>query len=70
MIIYTMKVIFLKCPILMFFSLLECIKGKSRLYCNHKKSNIKPKICTKKHINTSLNDLFIAFKNHGRHGLL
>ena len=27
-------------------------------------------VYTKKHINTSLNDLFIAFNNHGWHGFL
>ena len=70
MIIYTMKVIFLKCQILrVFFSVLECKKCKSRSHGKHKNGNIKRKICTEKRINTSLNDLSIALNNLGRHGL-
>ena len=69
MIIYTMKVIFLKCQILVFFSLLECKKRKSRSHGKRKNDNIKRKICTENHINTSLKDLSIA-SNHGRHGFL
>ena len=34
-----------------------------------KNGNIKLKICTEKHLNTSLKDLSIALNNHGRHGL-
>ena len=62
MIIYTMKVIFLKCQILMFFSALECKKRKSRSHDKRKNG----KICTEKRINTSLKDLSIALNNHGR----
>ena len=70
MIIYTMKVIFIKCLILMFFSFLECKKGKSRSHDKHKNGNIRRKICTEKGINTSLKYLSIALNNHGQHGLL
>ena len=69
MIIYTMKIVFLKCQILMFFSVLECKKRKSRSHGKHKNGNIKRKICTGKRINTALKDLSIALNNHGRHGL-
>ena len=64
-----MKVTFLKCQILMFFSVLECSKRKSRSHGKHKNSNIKRKICTEKRLNTSLKDISLALTNHGRHGL-
>ena len=48
MIIYTMKATFLKCQILMFFSVLECKKRKSRSHGKRKNGNIKRKICTEK----------------------
>ena len=70
MIINTMKVIFLKCQILMFFSLLECKRRKSRSHGKRKNGNIKRKTCTEKRTNASLKDLSIALNNHGRHGLL
>ena len=54
MIIYTMKVIFLKCQILMFFSLLECKKHKNTSHRKRKNGNIKRKICTEKRINEGL----------------
>ena len=63
MIIYTMKVMFLKCQIVMFFSLLERSHGK------RKNGIIKRNMCTEKCINTSLKDLSIALNNHSRHGL-
>ena len=69
MIIYTMKATFLKCQILMFFSVLECKKGKSRSHGKRKNGNIKRKICTEKRFNTSLKDLSLALSNHGWHGL-
>ena len=70
MIIYTMKVIFLKCQILMFFSLLECKNiHKRRSHGKRKNGNIKRKICNEKRINNSLKDFSIAINNHGRHGL-
>ena len=65
-----MKVIFLKCQILMFFSRLECKKRKSRYHGKRKNGNIKRKICTEKRINTSLKDLSIALNKYCRHGLL
>ena len=68
MIIYTMKVTFLKCQILMFFfSVLECKKRKSRSHGKRKNGNIKRKICTEKRLNTSLKDLSLALTNHGCH---
>ena len=60
MIIYTMKVTFLKCQILMFFSVLECKKSKSRSHGKSKNGNIKLTICTEKRLNTSLKDLSMA----------
>ena len=69
MIIYTMKVTFLKCQILMFFfSVLECKKRKSRSHGKHKNGNIKRKMCTEKRLNTSLKDLSLALTNYVRHG--
>ena len=69
MIIYTMKATFLKSQILMFFSLLECKKRKSRSHGKRKNGNIKRKICTEKRLNTSLKDLSLGLTTHGRHGL-
>ena len=68
--IYTIKVIFLKCPILLgFFSLLECKKRKSRYHGKRKNGNvIKRKIGTEKRINTSLKHLSVALNDHGQHG--
>ena len=70
MIIYTTKATFLKCQILMFFSVLECKKRKSRSHGKRKNGNIKRKICTEKRLNTSLKDLSLALTNHGRHWLI
>ena len=67
MIIYTMKVTFLKCQILMFF--LFCKKRKSRSHGRRKNGNIKRKNYTEKRLNSSLMDLSLALTNHGRHGL-
>ena len=64
-----MKATFLKCQILMFFSVLECKKRKSRSHGKRKNGNIKRKICTEKRLNTSLKNLSLALTNHGRHGL-
>ena len=69
MIIFTMKVTFLKYQVLMFFSVLECKKRKSRYHGKRKNVNVKRKICTEKRSNTSLKDLSIALNNHGRHDL-
>ena len=69
MIIYTMKATFLKCQILMFFSVLECKKSKSRFHGKRKNGDIKRKICTEKRLYTSQKDLSLALTNHGRHGL-
>ena len=70
MIIYTMKVTFLKCQILMdFFLFLECKKRKSRSHGKRKNGKYKRKICTEKRLNNSLKDLSIALINHGWHGL-
>ena len=69
MIIYTMEATFLKCQILMFFSVLKCKKRKSRSHGKRKNGNIKRKICTEKRLNTFLKDISLALTNHGRHGL-
>ena len=66
MIIYTMKVTFLKCQILMFF-LFWNIKRKSRSHGKCKNGNIRRKICTES-LNTSLKDLSLTLNNHGWHG--
>ena len=71
MLIYTRKVIFLKCQILMFFFFFWNVKKrKSRSHGKGKNGNIKRNICTEKLINTSRKDLSITLNNHGRHGLL
>ena len=59
MTIYTMEVTFLKCQILMFFSVLECKKCKSRSHGKRKNGNLKRHICTEKRLNTSLKALSI-----------
>ena len=53
-----------------FFSLLECKTRKSRSHGKRKNGNIKLKMCTEKHIDTSLKYLSIALNSHGWHGLL
>ena len=65
-----MNDIFLKCQILMLFSLLECKKRKSRYYSKRKDCIIKRKFCTEKCTHTSLKDLPITLNNHDQHGLL
>ena len=55
-----MKVTFLKCQNLMFFSIMECKKRKSRSLGKHKNGNIKSKICIEKRLNTSLKDLSLC----------
>ena len=47
MIIYTMKVPFLKCQILMFFSVLKCKKLKSRSKVNVKMAPLSAKFVLK-----------------------
>ena len=70
MIIYTTMVIFLKCPILIYF-LFWNIKSKGRSHGKQKKNgNLKLKFLAEKRINTSLKDISGVLKNHGRHGLL
>ena len=64
-----MKVTFLKCQVLIFFSVLECRKRKSRSHGKCKNGNIKRKICTEKRLNIYLKDLSLALTNHGWHGL-
>ena len=49
-----------------FFSLLECIKHKSRYNGKGKNCNIKRNLCTEKRMNTSLKEPSIALNNHGR----
>ena len=72
MIIFTTKVIFLKCLILMFFSLFWNVRiVKVDFMVSEKKNdNIKRNICTDKRINTSLRELSFVLNNHGRLGLL
>ena len=69
MIIYTTKVIFLKCQILMFFLFWNVNKRKRRSHGKRKNGNIKRKICNEKRINNSPKDFSTAINNHGRHGL-
>ena len=47
MIIYTMKATFLKCQILMFFSVLECKKRKVDLMVNVKMATLSAKFVLK-----------------------
>ena len=47
MIIYTMKVTFLKCQILMFFSVLECKKRKSRSNGKRRNATLSAKFALK-----------------------
>ena len=54
------EVTFLKCQILMFFSVLECKKRKNKSHGKRKNGIIKCKICTEKRLNTSLKDLSLA----------
>ena len=54
---------------LMFFSVLECKKRKSRSHGKRKNGNIMRKTCTEKRLNTSLKDLSLTLTNHGRHFL-
>ena len=63
---YTMKVIFLKYQILIFFLPWNVKHLKVYFMVNVKMA----KICTEKRINTSLKELSIALNNHGRHDLL
>ena len=51
MIVYSLEVILLKCQILMFFSLLECKRCKSRSHGKRKNGNIKHKSCAEKRLN-------------------
>ena len=60
MTIYTMKVIFLKCQILMSFLFWNVKKRKRRSHGKRKNGNIKGQIYTEKRLDTSLKDLSIA----------
>ena len=50
------------------YFVLECTKRKRRSHVKRKIGNIKRKFCTEKRLDTSLKDLSITLKNHGRHG--
>ena len=69
MIIYTMKVTFLKCQILMIFFCFGIYKKNVKVDGKRKTGNIKRQICTEERLNTSLKDLSIALNNHGLHCL-
>ena len=70
MIIYTMKVTFLKCQILMFFFLLWNVKYvKEDLMVNVKMATLSAKFVFEKRLNSSLKDLSLALTNHGPNGL-
>ena len=49
---------------------LECRKRKSRSHGIRKKGNDKQKWCASKKLNTSLNDLAVKLREHGRHSML
>ena len=68
MIIFTTKVIFLKCQILI--SILKIRKRKSRSHGLRKKRNDKRKKRAVKRSNTSLKDLSKELEDHGRHCML
>ena len=70
MIIYTMKVMFQKCKILMVFFLFWNVKNvKIDLMVNVKMATLSAKCVLKKRIHTSLKDLSIALNYHCWHGL-
>ena len=69
MIIYTIKVTFLKCQILMFFLFWNVKNVKVDLMVNVNMATLSAKCVLKKRLNTSLKDLSLALSNHGRHGL-
>ena len=69
MIVFTMKVTFLKCQILMFFLSWNVKNVKVDLMVNVKMARLSAKNCTEKRLNTSLKDLSLALTYHGRHGL-
>ena len=70
MIIYTMKVIILKCQILIFFFFWNVKDVKVDLMVNVKMVTLSAKTCAEKRINISLKDLSIALNIHRRHSLL
>ena len=66
MLIYTMKVILLKCQIFyVCFTFLKCKNVKVDLMVNVKNGNSKRKIYPENRINTSLKDISIALNNPG-----
>ena len=69
MIVYTIKVMILKCHIVMFFLFWDVRNVKIDFMVNVQNGNIKRKIYTEKRINISLKDISIALNNHGQHGL-
>ena len=60
----------LKCLILMYFSLLEIRKRKSRSHGKRQKGNVKRKRCAAQKSNTSLYDLSTKLRDQGRHAML
>ena len=61
MIIYIMKVTFLKCQILMFFFCFGMKKRKSRSHGKRKNGNIRRKICTEKRLNSTVIMVSMAY---------
>ena len=71
MVIQTMRVFFLKCPILMFFLFFPNVKNvKIDIMVNEKMVTLSAKFVLKKVIYSSPKDLSIALNNHGQHGLI
>ena len=70
MIIFTMKVAFLKCLILTCFLVWKFEKCKSRSHGIRKKGNGKRKKRAVKRSNTSLKDLSKVLEDHGRQSML
>ena len=70
MITSIMRVTFLKCQFLIFFSLLEFQKRRPSSHGKRPKGNDKRKKCAAKANNTSLNDLSTKLREHGRHAML
>ena len=64
-----MRVIFPKCPILMYLHF-QSRKRKSRSHGIRKKGNDKRKQCAAMKLNTSLNDLAVKLRIDGRHPML
>ena len=65
-----MREIFPKCPILMYLHFQSLVNANLDLMVYGKKGNDKRKRCATMKLNTSLNDLAVKLRIHGRHPML